>query len=218
MSDNVKRIKILRRVDNGREFNYDPMMDGLVRKGILRVIEKHIGENGKLVDEIDLTRLDDDNNEKALREAIARKWPHLVPLIDRPEVARLAADSITGKGRTATARPIEVDGVGEVGDGLPGPDDDDDTPPEEAPKAKKAVKAPKAKALAPEAEHLTTPTAAEMKIAAFADEIMKQPGREGVQAFAAKHGITVELAAKGTMVAEAVAMFTEQVNAVAPKA
>jgi len=209
MSKDVKTIKILRRED-GREFTYSPELDGLVRKGQLRLIEKKF-EGGVFVDEVDLTKLDDDNSETMLRAAIARKWPHLVELIDQPEVAKLAV-KMAGGDDGKPSKVLSLPGVKAGGtETVPEPDSDEDSlkgddeqPPEGKPNADKQPEPP------------VDPLAA--KIADFADAIRKTPGREGKQAFAAKHGIKIEQAAAGAMVAEAVAKFEAKLKADKPEA
>jgi hypothetical protein len=206
MSKDVKTIKILRRED-GREFTYSPELDGLVRKGQLRLIEKKF-ESGVFVDEVDLTKLDDDNSENMLREAIARKWPHLVPLIDQPEVAKMAVKMLGGD----NGKPSKVllPGV-KAGDTeivpWPAADADDGAADEAVPPAGPAVEEP----LAP-----VDPLAE--KIAAFADAIRKTPNREGKRKFAASHGIEIAEAAAGAMVADAVAKFEALLKADKPEA
>lgn len=207
----VKTIKILRRED-GREFTYSPELDGLVRKGMLRLIEKRF-ENGVFADEVDLTKINDDNTEAMLREAIARKWPHLVALIDHPEIARMAvkmasaATATDGKPSKVLLPGVQAGGTEIVPE--QDADDDGDTKVDcdETPPDAPAVD---------EAPAPVDPLA--VKIADFADAIRKTPGRDGKQAFAAKHGIEIEQANAGAMVAEAVAKFEAMLKADPPEA
>jgi len=203
MSKDVKTINILRRED-GREFTYSPELEGLVRKGMLRLIEKKF-EGGVFVDEVDLTKLDDDNSDAMLREAIARKWPHLVSLIDQPAVAMMAVKMAGGD----DGKPSKILALSGVKAGsteiVPEPDETQE-PAETAP---------------PEGEPVETPEPVNplaVKIADFADAIRKTPGRDGKQAFAAKHGIEIEQANAGAMVAEAVAKFEAKLKADKPEA
>jgi hypothetical protein len=205
----VKTIKILRRED-GREFTYSPELDGLVRKGMLRLIEKRF-ENGVFADEVDLTKIDDDNTESMLREAIARKWPHLVELIDQPEIARMALKMAGGK----DGKPSKVLLPGVKAGGteiVPEPEADENGEPEAD--EQQADGEPDETPV--EAQEPVDPLAA--KIADFANAIRKTPSREGKQAFAAKHGIKIEQATAGAMVAEAVAKFEAMLKADKPEA
>ena len=205
----VKTIKILRRED-GREFTYSPELDGLVRKGMLRLIEKRF-ENGVFADEVDLTKINDDNTEAMLREAIARKWPHLVALIDHPEIARMAvkmasaATATDGKPSKVLLEGVQAGGTEIVPEPDADADDgarDEDTPPD-----------------APAVDEAPAPVdPLAVKIADFADAIRKTPGRDGKQAFAAKHGIEIEQSTAGAMVAEAVAKFEAMLKADKPEA
>jgi len=215
----MRSIKVLKRVSDGRIFTYAPELDVLVRRGIHRLIEQQIDDSGKVVDEIDLTRLDDDNSEVALREAIARKWPHLVDLIDRPEVARLASRQAKAEDNAegvpfAESKILNMPGVDSVGAGIP--DYTDEIPEEpEMPAAKPAPKAkakPKAKAEpVVDAEPVPVdPAVSEMeaKVSAFADAMRKAPSREFKIAKAAEFGVVVEDGPAGTMVAEAVEKYS----------
>jgi hypothetical protein len=214
------KIKVLRRED-GREFTYSPELDGLVRKGQLRLIEKTF-DDGKYVDEVDLTKVDDDNNEDVLRLAISRKWPHLTALIDRPDLARMAVRMASAKAEPADGQPSKIlalagvtaGGTELVPDELPPESAPADAAPGELPEDK--AKPAKAKAKPATAPETVDPNA--QAISDFADLMRKAPGREAKQAVAKEHGIEIELATAGSMVAEAVAEFKARLTADKPKA
>ncbi len=102
--------KVLRRND-GKTLNFGPESEHLAERSDMRVIELEYDDEGRLTNEVDLTRLHSETTERALREAIARKWPYLVALIDRPEVCKTALAAIEGamlESKPATAAPADT--------------------------------------------------------------------------------------------------------------
>jgi YD repeat-containing protein len=102
--------KVLRRND-GKTLNFGPESEHLAERSDMRVIELAYDDEGRLTGEVDLTRLHSETTERALREAIARKWPYLVALIDRPEVCKTALAAIEGamlESKPATAAAADT--------------------------------------------------------------------------------------------------------------
>lgn len=213
------KMKVLRRND-GKEFCYSEDTAHLAKRGDIRLIEVEIDPlTRKRKGEVDLSRLDTESTDLALREAIAKKWPHVAQLLDRPDLVRVALAGskandlpVLDTSRFDVETGTDVPGVDDVdvpvADGVDLPavgadetTDEDADAPAEAPVDDEEVK----KAVDP----------IESAVMAFEVRLREQPGREAVVAAAAEDGVTVELATKAKMIKQAVELF--RANLVAAK-
>jgi hypothetical protein len=85
--------KIIRRSD-GVEFVHSEGTKILLTKPGFALIELEIGPDGKRVGEVNISRQEFVGNEVALRQQIARKFPHLTQLIDRPDLCNAVLASL----------------------------------------------------------------------------------------------------------------------------
>lgn len=205
------KMKVLRRND-GKEFCYSEDTAHLAKRGDIRLIEVEIDPlTRKRKGEVDLSRLDTESTDLALREAIAKKWPHVAQLLDRPDLVRVALAGskandlpVLDTSRFDVETGTDVPGVDDVDLPALGADettDEDADAPAEAPVDDEEVK----KAVDP----------IESAVMAFEVRLREQPGREAVVAAAAEDGVTVELATKAKMIKQAVDLF--RANLVAAK-
>ena len=98
--------KIIRRHD-GAEFVHSEGTEILLTKPGFALIEVEIGPDGKRVGEVNISRQEFEGNEVALRQQIARKFPHLTQLIDRPELCNAVLASLAQQ-TAAPAAPAPV--------------------------------------------------------------------------------------------------------------
>ena len=212
------KIKVLRRND-GKEFCYSEDTKALAKRADIRLIEIEVdADTGKRLDEVDLSQLESATGDRALREAIARKYPHVMPLLDRPDLVRVAmAGAAGGKDLPAvdTTRFDVSAGVQTGVDEVDLPDPKDETKegePEKQPDSEPKKPEEKEK---PAAEPKVDPI--EAAVMSFEARLREQPGREGVAAAAAEDGIVVESATKAKMIKQAVEAFRAKLVADAPK-
>jgi hypothetical protein len=193
------KMKILRRRD-GAEFPYS---EALARRNDMRVIEVMFEKGTRVGKEIDLTRLEDAQTDLALRQAIARKWPHLVEFIDHPERLPGFEGELSQHGEGQDGSILEMDGVAAATavDDPPQPTDlpeeDESIPPEGEP--------------TPEADPILE------QVQAFSDRLRSCPTREKVAEAAASEGIDIGIGQKGRMIAEAARKYEALLRADAGK-
>ena len=214
------KMKILRRND-GKEFCFSEDTAGLAKRADMRLIEVEIDPvTKKRVKEIDLTMIGSATTDKALREAVAKKWPHLVPLIDRPDLVRVAlagapvdglpnvdltrfdlvADAeeqpLPGKpDESAKGGIVTLPGVEDVDAVKPG-GDDEDVPPAGPPADQEGEQKP------------VDPI--EAAVQEFVVRLRASSGRPGVREIVAEEGLAVDDQAKSAMIEQAAKLYREK--------
>lgn len=199
-----RKLQVYRRNTDGREFIASEDTAELSKDGRFRLIEIEIDGKGHRVGEVDLSRLDSEGTDKALREAIARKFPHVFPLLDFPDVAKMAVAVLNDKkAKGEVTEPVADMPDEPVAQEPPVPDNlDKDEPLNEAPPETTEDSS------ADDGEEKPL-TERERKIQAFTEKMRNAPGRKGKQELAAEFDIKIAQGSAADMVNQAVEAYTE---------
>jgi hypothetical protein len=93
----TQKLKIIRRHD-GVEFVHSEGTEILLKKKGFALIEIELDDNGKRVAEVNISSQEFVGNEVALRQQIERKFPHLIQLIDRPDLCNVVLAALAQQG------------------------------------------------------------------------------------------------------------------------
>jgi hypothetical protein len=206
------KMRIFRRND-GREFVCsEDTIHVLSKRADMRLLEVEIDPvTRKRLNEVDLTQLGSATQDLTLREAIARKWPHVLPLLDRPDLVRVAMAGAAGGNDLPPVDAPRFDVAADSVASLPplplvGVEDVDATPPDvepdEVPPAGPAVDAP-----------VVPPDPIDTAVMLFEVQLREAPSRDAVAAAAAAEGITVSMASKSNMIKQAVDKYRAKISA-----